>query len=187
VWGQENEVVKWWGSFSPSIYVESSKTSTNLQCENAVALSLWNSLTLGRPRFGAWNSSYISRYTSSFIVIQEKHEGQNKVCLYRTRTLTWRLPLVASNGACGLLLLKSIMFCRLIFPDRRRVPMSLNTFVIVNNSSVFFKFWKKFLFKRTSQQKPIKLICIYLLETLSNNKRIRRILRTISCGILNCL
>lgn len=40
VWGQENEVVKWWGGFSPPIYVESSKTSTNLQCEHAVALRL---------------------------------------------------------------------------------------------------------------------------------------------------
>ena len=50
-------------------------------------------------------------------------------------------------------------------PDRRRVTVSMNTVLTVNTSSVFFKFRKKFLFKRTSQEKLNKLICIYLLET----------------------
>ena len=82
-------------------------------CEGAP--SYWNNVTLGRSRCGERNSFYISRYTASFTVISEKHKGQNQVCLYRARTLKWRLPHVASNGACGLLLRKSIKFCRLIF------------------------------------------------------------------------
>jgi hypothetical protein len=98
-------------------------------------------------------------------MISETHKGQNKVCLYRVRALTWRLPLEASHGACGLLLPKSIMLCRLIFPDRRKVAVSFNAVLTVNTSSVFFKFGKKFLFKRTSQEELSKLICNYLLET----------------------